>query len=207
VVHVGHDCDLALLTVDDEDFWDGLDTTPLQLGGLPELQTHVTVVGYPTGGENISITAGVVSRLDMQQYSHSESNLLAVQIDAAINSGNSGGPAFHNGKVIGIAFESLVDAENIGYIIPITVLQHYLDDVKNDIRQENYRGFGVTGFHWQTMESTHLRASLGVKKGVTGVVVTKVNPLTHAASALQSSDVILEIDDSKIADDGTVPFR
>lgn len=46
-----------------------------------------------------SVTAGVISRVDMQQYSHSNCTLLTIQLDAAINSGNSGGPAFHNGQV------------------------------------------------------------------------------------------------------------
>ena len=43
------------------------------------------------------------------------------QIDAAINSGNSGGPALQDDKVIGIAFETLDNAENIGYIIPVSI--------------------------------------------------------------------------------------
>jgi hypothetical protein len=44
----------------------------------------------------------------MQQYSHSSQELLGVQIDAAINSGNSGGPATNsNFELVGIAFQSL----------------------------------------------------------------------------------------------------
>jgi len=98
VVAIGHDSDTALLAVDDESFWAGLGH--LELGELPELQERVTVVGYPTGGDNISVTAGVVSRVDLHRYSLSYVSLLAIQIDAAINSGNSGGPAFdHTGKV------------------------------------------------------------------------------------------------------------
>ena len=101
IVHCGHECDLAILTVDDDEFWAAVEASPLPLGGLPELQDQVCVVGFPTGGDNICITAGVVSRLDMQVYSHSGQNLLAIQIDAAINGGNSGGPALHHGSVIG----------------------------------------------------------------------------------------------------------
>jgi hypothetical protein len=82
---------LALLTTDDDSFWEG--TTPLQLGGIPELQDPVAVIGYPTGGDNISVSVGVVSRVEPQQYTHGATNLLAIQIDAAINPGNSGGPA------------------------------------------------------------------------------------------------------------------
>jgi S1-C subfamily serine protease len=46
------------------------------------------VIGYPIGGDNLSVTQGVVSRIDMQEYAHGSTELLAVQIDAAINPGN-----------------------------------------------------------------------------------------------------------------------
>ena len=93
----------------------------ISLGPLPRLQDMVTVVGYPVGGDNQSVTQGVVSRIEMSEYVHGASELLAIQIDAAINSGNSGGPAFNSaGLCVGIAFQSLKDgdSENIGYVIP-----------------------------------------------------------------------------------------
>ena len=55
----------------------------------------------------------------MQSYSHSAAELLCVQIDAAINSGNSGGPALNSQfECVGVAFQSFdsSEAENIGYI-------------------------------------------------------------------------------------------
>ncbi|BAS92260.1 Os05g0147500, partial [Oryza sativa Japonica Group] len=58
----GIECDLALLSVENEEFWRG--TEPLQLGRLPCLQDSVTVVGYPLGGDTISVTKGVVSRIE-----------------------------------------------------------------------------------------------------------------------------------------------
>jgi S1-C subfamily serine protease len=48
------------------------------------------VVGYPIGGDTISVTSGVVSRIEVTSYVHGSTELLGVQIDAAINSGNSG---------------------------------------------------------------------------------------------------------------------
>ena len=45
---------------------------------------------YPTGGDNTSVTSGVVSRVEVAQYVHAASHLMAIQIDAAINPGNSG---------------------------------------------------------------------------------------------------------------------
>ncbi len=61
---------------------------------------------YPIGGDSQSVTSGVVSRIEVTSYVHGSSELLGMQIDAAINSGNSGGPAFNGaGECVGIAFQ------------------------------------------------------------------------------------------------------
>lgn len=59
---------------------------------LPKLEERVAVVGFPIGGENLSVSSGVVSRIDMQEYANGIHDLLAIQVDAPINPGNSGGP-------------------------------------------------------------------------------------------------------------------
>ena len=68
----------AMLSVEDEGFWK--DVTPLDFGPLPRLQDSVTVVGYPIGGDSISVTSGVVSRIEVTLYSHGASELLGVQV-------------------------------------------------------------------------------------------------------------------------------
>jgi hypothetical protein len=60
---------------------------------LPD-QDSILVAGYPMGGDSLSITKGIVSRVVMTRYAHASNKLLGIQIDAAINPGNSGGPAF-----------------------------------------------------------------------------------------------------------------
>ena len=106
ILHVGHECDLAILTVDEESFW--TDTVPLTFrDDIPTLQESVSCFGYPTGGDNISVTKGVISRIDFAEYSHAGGELIVIQIDAAINAGNSGGPAILGGEVVGVAFETL----------------------------------------------------------------------------------------------------
>jgi S1-C subfamily serine protease len=62
---VSHECDLATLTVEDPAFW--RETTPLAFGAVPCLQDEVSVVGYPEGGEGVSVTVGVVSRIEIQR--------------------------------------------------------------------------------------------------------------------------------------------
>ncbi|MCX7869391.1 MAG: serine protease, partial [Terrimicrobiaceae bacterium] len=68
VLHEGHDCDLALLTVDDARFFKG--SRPLEFGGIPAIESTVSVYGYPIGGDRLSVTRGVVSRIDFQPYAH-----------------------------------------------------------------------------------------------------------------------------------------
>ena len=76
-----------------------------QAGGL----TLLHVLGrFPIRGDTLSDTSGLVSRIQLTTYTQSTSDLLGVQIDAAINAGNSGGPSFNNkGECVGVAFQSM----------------------------------------------------------------------------------------------------
>ena len=118
---IGHDCDLAVLQVDDPAFFDGIN--PLHIGELPEVRSTVTTYGYPAGGQQISYTRGVISRIEMQRYSHIYNrSLLAVQTDAAINPGNSGGPALQDDRVVGVSFQGRPGLENAGFFIPPNII-------------------------------------------------------------------------------------
>ncbi|KAH0471045.1 hypothetical protein IEQ34_000768 [Dendrobium chrysotoxum] len=199
---VGHECDLALLTVDSEEFWEGMSF--LDLGDIPFLQEAVAVVGYPQGGDNISVTKGVVSRVEPTQYVHGAAQLMAIQIDAAINPGNSGGPAIMGDKVAGVAFQNLSGAENIGYIIPVPIMKHFLSGVKENGK---YVGFCSLGLSCQPTENAQLREHFRMHSEMTGVLVSKINPLSSAFNVLEKDDIILAFDGVPIANDGTVPFR
>ncbi|KAG2719009.1 hypothetical protein I3843_03G238000 [Carya illinoinensis] len=199
---VGHECDLAILVVESEEFWDGM--TFLELGNIPFLQEAVAVVGYPQGGDNISVTKGVVSRVEPTQYVHGATQLMAIQIDAAINPGNSGGPAIMGNKVAGVAFQNLSGAENIGYIIPVPVIKHFLSGVE---QSGKYVGFCSLGLLCQPTENIQLRNHFKMRPEMTGVLVSKINPLSDAYKILKKDDIILAFDGVPIANDGTVPFR
>jgi len=205
VVAVGEECDVALLHVEDAAFFEGI--TPIRFGELPKLQDSVAVIGYPVGGDTMSVTSGVVSRIEVTSYVHGQSELLAVQVDAAINSGSSGGPAFNvHGECVGISFQSLKseDAENVGYVVPVPVVRHFLEDVAANGR---YVGFPQLGLSWQRLENPHLRKSLGMKAGEKGVLVRKVEVTSPAAAVLRPGDVLISFDGTEIGFDGTVPFR
>ncbi|GMJ04232.1 degradation of periplasmic proteins 9, DegP protease 9 [Hibiscus trionum] len=205
VLAIGTECDIAMLTVEDDEFWEGV--SPVDFGDLPALQDAVTVVGYPIGGDTISVTSGVVSRIEILSYVHGSTELLGLQIDAAINSGNSGGPAFNGkGKCVGIAFQSLKheDAENIGYVIPTPVIMHFIQDYE---KNGAYTGFPVLGVEWQKMENPDLRLAMGMKPDQKGVLIRRIEPTAPESHLLKPSDIILSFDGVKVANDGTVPFR
>lgn len=205
VLAIGTECDIAMLTVNDDEFWEGV--SPVEFGNLPTLQDAVTVVGYPIGGDTISVTSGVVSRIEILSYVHGSTELLGLQIDAAINSGNSGGPAFNEkGNCVGIAFQSLKheDAENIGYVIPTPVIKHFIQDYE---KNGGYTGFPILCLEWQKMENPDLRMAMGMKPDQKGVRVRRIDPTAPESKVLKPSDIILSFDGVDIANDGTVPFR
>ncbi|XP_058179407.1 protease Do-like 9 [Rhododendron vialii] len=205
VLAIGTECDIALLTVESDEFWEGV--SPVQFGELPALQDAVTVVGYPIGGDTISVTSGVVSRIEILSYVHGSTELLGLQIDAAINSGNSGGPAFNDkGNCVGIAFQSLKheDAENIGYVIPTPVIMHFIQDYE---KNGAYTGFPILGVEWQKMENPDMRMAMGMKPDQKGVRIRRIDPTAPESEVLKPSDIILSFDGVDIANDGTVPFR
>uniref|UniRef100_A0A2P2MRP9 Protease Do-like 9 n=1 Tax=Rhizophora mucronata TaxID=61149 RepID=A0A2P2MRP9_RHIMU len=204
VLAIGTECDIALLTVNDDEFWEGVSL--VEFGNLPSLQDAVTVVGYPIGGDTISVTSGVVSRIEILSYVHGSTELLGLQIDAAINSGNSGGPAFNDrGKCVGIAFQSLKheDVENIGYVIPTPVIIHFIQDYE---KNGAYTGFPFLGIEWQKMENPDLRMVMGMKPNQKGVRIRRIDPTSPESGVLKPSDIILSFDGVDIANDGTVPF-
>jgi len=206
VMCVGWECDCAVLTVEDEEFWKDIQAVTLSKK-VPHLEEPVLCVGFPVGGDTISVTSGVVSRVEVMTYAQTCTELLGIQIDAAINSGNSGGPAFNDrGECQGMAFQSLTadQAENIGYVIPTVVIMHFLNDL---MKHGKYTGFPTLGIETQTMENAHLREAFGMGPKQKGILVSKISPTCAVASLLREGDVLLSFDKEIIANDGTTRFR
>ena len=198
---IAHDADLALLEVKSKDFFVG--TTSLSIGELPKRQDGVAVYGYPTGGLQISITKGVISRIEQTVYAHSAIDLLSIQIDAAINPGNSGGPAFNKkGEIVGIAMQGLVASNSIGYIVPSPIINHFL----NDIKDGTYDGFPDDGLYIQDMENSDLKAHYNMQKR-TGVLITSVIIDSTSDGYLKKGDIILEVDGHKVNDDNSLKTK
>src|SRR5579862_8169954 len=189
--------DLAVLKVDDESFFDTHPPLP-RAKLLPEIKDVAMVYGYPEGGTNLSITKGIVSRIEFTSYNFPVSGL-RVQIDAAINPGNSGGPALVGDKMIGLAFSRLATAQNIGYIIPCEEIDLFL----KDIAAGHYNGKPAMFDELQTLENPALRSFLKLDPSVKGVIVTEPFD-ADSAYPLKKWDVITKIGDIPVDDQGMV---
>lgn len=189
--------DLAVLKLEDESFFEA--RPPLaRAQALPSIKDSVMAYGYPAGGTSLSITKGIVSRIDFAPYNFPVSGL-RIQIDAAINSGNSGGPALCNDQMIGIAFSRLGGGDNIGYIIPNEEIELFLADVADGV----YDGKPATFEQLQPLQNPALRAFAKVPRGSAGILVTE--PDSQAASyPLQRWDVITHIGETPVDDEGMV---
>ncbi len=201
VKFVSEDYDLALIDVEDKSFFSG--TSSLKLGSLPEVQDNVTVYGYPLGGDKLSTTQGIVSRMEHNTYTLTNKRFLIGQTDAAINSGNSGGPVISKNKVVGVAFAGLTSADNIGYFIPVNILYHFLDDIKDG----NYEGAPGLGLQWSKLEIQSHRRMLGLEKNSQGILIKKIFKGSPFEGALKINDVLLKLDNKPIEYDGTIEFR
>ena len=192
--------DLAVLAVEDEAFFKGrpaLGRSP----GLPALQSAVEVFGYPLGGDSLSITRGIVSRIEYAELSDSAKGL-RIQVDAAINPGNSGGPAVVNERMIGLVFSRLTaEAQAIGYLIPNEEIEMFLRQLPGGV----YASKAMMGVVVQDLENPALRAKLKIPAKVHGAQVAKVRAPT-ADFPLHPDDVLTAINGVPLDDTGMLKF-
>ena len=198
---IAHEADLALLEVNDKHFFDN--TTAQVFGKLPYRQDGVGVYGYPMGGDEISTTQGIVSRIEQTIFSHSYINHITIQIDAPINPGNSGGPAYNSdGEIVGIAIQGISEADGIGYLVPSEVIKHFLDDIKDG----KYDGYPSDGIGIQYLENKNIKDfyDLGERDGV---LISEIRKNSSADGFLKKGDVILDVDGIKVAGDNTIQLE
>src|SRR6202171_287753 len=198
VLAVAPGIDLAVLQLDDAAFFD---THPplARAGKLPRIKDAGLAYGVPTGGNSLSITKGIVSRIEFAAYNYPVSGL-RIQLDAAINPGNSGAPAIAGDKMIGLAFSKLGgDTQNIGYIIPNEEVELFLKDAA----EGRYHGKAAMYDELQTLENPALREYLKLDKRVEGMVVHRPYK-TDASYPLKEWDVLTRIGNTPIDNQGMI---
>jgi S1-C subfamily serine protease len=171
--------DVALLKIDPA----GLTLRPLPLGSTNDLHVGAPVVaiGSPFG-EDQSLSVGVISGLDRSIESLTGfATAGAIQTDAAINHGNSGGPLIDGrGRVLGINAQiqtSTGDGSGVGFAVPADVVRRSLGQLRRDGKARYaYLGVSHVAIYPQLAERFHLTA----QSGAWVQEVTRDGPAEHA---------------------------
>jgi serine protease Do len=172
------------------------DLKPIPLGTSKDLKIGQTVIaiGNPFGLGS-TVTAGIISARGRDIRSGPYDDY--IQVDAAINRGNSGGPSFTmDGKVFGVntaIFSPSGGNIGIGFAIPSNLARPVIESLKRTGRVAR----GWLGVRIQTV-TEEIAESIGLKE-VAGALVASVTPGgPAAASAIEPGDVVLEFDGKKI---------
>jgi len=160
----------------------------------------VVAIGNPLGDLSSSITSGIISGLGRTVEIGSGSFLRTeisrfedtIQTDAAINPGNSGGPLLNSkGEVIGINFSTVADANNLSFAIPISYLEHRLEELKE------FGKFRIAyvGLSYST-NSFILDGEI-----LYGAEILSVDPNGGAAGILKEGDVVTQFGETSLEED------
>ena len=192
IVGYDEDNDIALLKID------AVGLNAAQLGDSENLTVGQTVyaVGNPLGELSYTITGGMVSATDRTITTESNVAVNMFQIDAAVNSGNSGGPVYNSaGQVVGIvtAKYSATGVEGIGFAIPISDAAH----IANQILEYGYvADKAYMGITCSTVSSSAAQSY----NMVVGAYVNSINEGSAAEKAgLQVDDIITALDGKAVA--------
>lgn len=181
--------DIAVLKVEGNNFsYSTLGDSDALVVGEP-----CVAIGNPLGTLTGSVTSGVISALERTITVEGQTmNLL--QHDAAINSGNSGGPLYNEyGEVIGIvnAKTSGTDIEGINFAIPVNDIKNVIEDLINVGYVTGRPKLGITTYEISAAEAQYYSAPQGV-----GVVSAESGSGAEAAG-LQSGDIITACNDEQ----------
>lgn len=190
--------DVAVLKVSAKDLKN------VTIGNSDNIKTgdSVLVIGNPLGDLTFTLTKGIVSATD-RSINTGEHNIDTFQTDAAINSGNSGGPAFdETGAVIGItsAKYAATGVEGIGFCIPINDAMEIAKDLVNHGYVTGRPNFGITvsdstGYEYSTDEW----GRRVIVQTMPGARIEEVGKGSCADKAgLKAGDIVTKLDDTKI---------
>jgi S1-C subfamily serine protease len=197
VIGISQGLDLALVEIEADPTIESL--VPLTLSSvLPPPKAKVQVYGYPVGGDAVSITEGIVSRIEFVDL-EPQLQGLRIQVDAAMNAGNSGGPAIVNGEVVGVNRAKLGTAENIGYLVPSEEVGWFLKDIEDG----NYDGKPQLFQRSQSLENEGLRKRLGIPEKETGILLRQF-PADDPEYPLKVNDVLTHIGRYDVSNTGRV---
>ncbi len=198
VRHVDPESDLAILEAKDSDLLQKLPVMPIA-DNDPKTLENVSVYGFPVGGDQLSVTQGVISRIEIANLGFGNFGKI-LQVSAAINPGNSGGPGVVSGKLVGLVFSRLEQAENTGYLISSDEIRQFLEDIK-DGNVDGKLGMELRS-NFQSLENETMRKMLKVPMDSHGILLAPDGD-TKLRGGLQPYDILTHVGNFKIDDEGT----
>jgi serine protease Do len=200
---VGRDesTDLAVLKVDGSDF----PYVSFEETAQPRVGDWVIAVGNPFGLGGTA-TAGIVSAQGRNQLDNSTPYTDYIQIDAAINRGNSGGPTFDiYGRVIGVnsaIYSPTGGSVGIGFAIPASVAKPITDRLmRGETIERGYLGVQIGPIDRKWVGPLGLQS----REGAYVVSVTPGGPAERGG--LQQGDVVLTLNGQKVTDSNDLTRR
>ena len=184
--------DIAVLKID------ATDLTPATFGdsGAVAVGEQIVVIGNPLGSLGGSVTTGIISATD-REIEVENMTMTLLQVDAAVNPGNSGGALFNlNGELVGVvnAKYSSEEVEGLGFAIPINTAKATIEDIIEYGYVKGRAQLGITAVEINDLQTA-------ISAGVTelGVYVYNVNDGSGADKAgLKAGDRLVKIDDTEI---------
>ena len=188
VVNYDSDKDIAMIKLNGNVEVPGV----VELGNSDALQPgeEVVAIGNPLSKElSSTLTKGIVSALNRSVETQSGVNTNLIQTDAAINSGNSGGPLINTkGEVIGInTLKASNGAEGIGFAIPINDVKEKIDSLSKPILN--------LGVSIRVIDEA-MSKQLNMEEGLYIVEVNEFSPAEK--SGLRGGDLIVKVDGKRI---------
>ena len=99
--------------------------------------------------------------------------------------------------------QGIPTSQNIGYMVPVPIIRHFFDDLKDGI----YDGYPSLGVSLQDMENQGLREYYQMEKDMSGVLINQTIPGSPSDGNLQADDILLSIENHEVGNDGTIEFR
>ena len=184
--------DIAVLKIE------ATDLTPATFGdsGAVAVGEQIVVIGNPLGSLGGSVTTGIISATD-REIEVENMTMTLLQVDAAVNPGNSGGALFNlNGELVGVvnAKYSSEEVEGLGFAIPINTAKATIEDIIEYGYVKGRAQLGITA-----VEISDLQTAISAGVTELGVYVYNVNDGSGADKAgLKAGDRLVKIDDTEI---------
>ena len=184
VAHRDPEINLALLTVDEPEFFEGLEPARF----AEALPTEGSVRSVRWSNRQLEISTSRVAHVEVAPSRYGDVEHLFLRVLTDVTAGGWSEPVFRDGELIGLTSSQQEDRS--AAITPVEAMRAYVEGV----RSGSYRGFASLAVAWQVNRDVALAAYLGLEGPPRGVVIRRARTGGSACGVLEPRDVLLELD-------------